>query len=108
MDNLPTINTANAGSTIPLKWALSNAAGNAYVNMSGIQAITSKQIRCPNGTTDPVNPPICPIGTTGIAGVTAGVFHFNWATLRTWSGTCRRLYVHLSDGSNPYAEFQFR
>jgi hypothetical protein len=108
VDNPSTVNTANAGSTIPLKWTALDAAGNTYANMNAIQAISSKQIRCPGGTTDPVNPPDLPIGTTGVAGVTAGVFHFNWATLRAWSGTCRRLYVHLSDGSNPYADFQFR
>jgi hypothetical protein len=108
VSNPTTLNTATAGSTIPLKWALSNAAGNAYANMNAIQGISSKQIRCPDGTTDPVDPPDLPIGTTGVAGVTAGVFHFNWATLRTWSGTCRRMSVHLSDGSNPYADFQFR
>ena len=108
VDNPPTLNIANAGSTIPLRWSLLDAAGNTYASMNAIQAISSKQIRCPGGTTDPVNPPDLPIGTTGVAGVTGGVFHFNWATARSWAGTCRRMYVHLSDGSNPYADFQFR
>ena len=69
---------------------------------------SSQQVRCPNEATDPVNPPIVPAGSTGFLKITSGTFQFNWATLNTWRNTCRRLYIHLSDGSTPYADFQFR
>ena len=43
MDNPPTINIAQAGTTIPLKWSLTDAAGNTYANMNALQGISSKQ-----------------------------------------------------------------
>jgi hypothetical protein len=108
VDNPPILNIANAGSTVPIKFALQNAAGTAYTNLNAVQSLSSRQIRCPNDTTDPVNPPDVPIGTTGILGVTGTTFHFNWKTTNTWRNTCRRFFLHLSDGSTPYADFQFR
>jgi hypothetical protein len=103
-----TLNIANAGSTIPLKWTLTDLAGNTYANMDAIQGISSRQIACPHGGTTSLDPTDEPIGTNGGAGVTGGVFHYNWATLRAWSGTCRELDVHLSDNSTRTATFQFR
>ncbi len=102
------LNIVSAGSTIPLKWTLSDSAGNTYANMDAIQGISSKQIACPSGSTATVDPSDVPIGTTGVAGVTNGVFHYNWATLSSWSGMCRELYVHLSDNTTKVAEFRFR
>jgi hypothetical protein len=102
------LNIATAGSTIPLKWTLTDLAGNTYANMDAIQGISSKQIACPRGSTTSLDPSDQPIGTNGVAGVTNGVFHYNWATLRAWSGTCRELDVHLSDNSTRIATFQFR
>jgi hypothetical protein len=109
VNNPETLNVANAGSVVPLKWTVLDSAGTAYVNMSGVQSISSKLVRCPTATTDPVgNTGDIPIGTTGVAGITAGVFHFNWATNKAWAGTCRKLTVLLADGSTPYANFQFK
>jgi hypothetical protein len=109
VNNPPTLNTTNAGSTVPLKWTLLDAAGNAYANVSAIRSISSKLVRCPNATTDPVgNTSDIPIGTTGVAGVTGNEFHFNWSTDKKWAGTCRRLTVLLADGSTPFANFQFK
>ena len=42
VSNPSALNIVNAGSAIPLKWTLLDAAGNAYANMNSLQAITSK------------------------------------------------------------------
>jgi hypothetical protein len=107
VDAPPTLNTVNAGSTVPVKWSLANAAGTAYTNLNAVQSLSSRQIRCPNGTTDPAGQDV-PIGTTDILKITSGIFQFNWKTTGSWQGTCRRFYIHLSDGSTPYADFLFR
>ena len=108
MDNPPILNVVTAGTSVPLKWTLLDAAGAPYASMSSLQAITSSQIKCPNESTDPVGVTNVAIGTTGIAGVTNAVFHFNWSTDRRWAGTCRSLTLQLSDGSRPHADFQFK
>jgi hypothetical protein len=106
VDNPPTLNTDNAGRTIPVKWSVSNASGSAYTSLSAVQSISSRQIRCPNATTDPIAGDV-PIGLSGLK-LTGTDFLFNWATDKRWAGTCRRLFVHLSDGTTPYADFLFK
>ena len=108
VDNPNILNVVNAGTSIPLKWTLLDAAGGAYANMSSLQSIYSTQIKCPLEATDPVGATNIQIGTTGIAGVTGTVFHFNWSTDKKWAGTCRSLTLQLSDGSRPHADFQFK
>ena len=108
VSNPPAVNQVNAGSTVPLKWTLRDAAGNVYANMNAVQSIGSKQVRCPNGPSVDPNLPEVGIGTNGVAGVTGGSFHYNWATDKKWGGTCRTLLVHFSDGSTQTANFQFK
>ena len=108
VDNPPILNTANAGNTIPIKFSVLDAAGTMYTNLNAVQSLSSRQIRCPNESTDPVNPPDVPIGSTGILKITSTGFHFNWATPVSFRNTCRRFFVHLSDGSTPFADFKFR
>jgi len=104
--NPPILNVENAGRTIPVKWVLEDIFGINWPFRSAVQSISSKAIRCPSASVEPV-PDEVPIGLSGLR-VDYGVFQFNWATKRTWAGTCRRLYVHLSDGTTPVADFQFR
>jgi hypothetical protein len=108
VDAPPTLNTVNAGNTVPVKWSLANAAGTVYANLNAVQSLSSKQIRCPNANTDPAGQDV-PIGTTDILKITNGTtFQFNWKTSTSFAGTCRRFFIHLSDGSTPYADFKFR
>jgi hypothetical protein len=108
VDAPPMLNTVNAGSTVPVKWTLANAAGTVYANLNAVQSLSSKQIRCPNANTDPAGQDV-PIGTTDILKITNGTtFQFNWKTSTSFAGTCRRFFIHLSDGSTPYADFKFR
>ena len=39
VSNPPAVNLVNAGSTVPLKWTLRDAAGNVYANMNAVQTI---------------------------------------------------------------------
>ena len=105
ISNPPILNIDNAGRTIPVKWGLTQAGG-AYSNLDAVQAIWSTGITCPNsGATTTAGD--VPIGLSGLK-ITGGDFQFNWATDRSWSGTCRRLYIRLSDGTTPYADFQLK
>jgi len=70
------------------------------------QAIFSRQIRCPNASTDPIAGDL-PVGLSGLT-ISGNNFQFNWATDRAWGGTCRRLFIRLSDGTAPFADFKFK
>ena len=108
VDAPPILNTVNAGSTVPIKWTLANAAGTLYANLDAVQSLSSRQIRCPSENTDPAGQDV-PIGTTDFLKITNGtVFQFNWKTSTAFRNTCRRFYIHLSDGSTPYTDFKFR
>jgi hypothetical protein len=106
VDNPPVLNVDNAGRTIPIKWGLRTAGGAAYLNLNAVQAIYSRQIRCPNASTDPISGDV-PVGLSGLT-INGNDFQFNWATDRGWAGTCRRLFIRLSDGTTPFADFKFR
>jgi hypothetical protein len=99
------LNIDTAGRTIPVKWGLTQAAG-AYLNLDAVQAIWSTGIICPNSASSTVAGDV-PIGLSGLK-IAGGDFQFNWATDRSWSGSCRRLYIRLSDGTTPYADFQLK
>ncbi|HET6947883.1 MAG TPA: PxKF domain-containing protein, partial [bacterium] len=101
------VNTANAGSTIPLRWSMTDANGNAIANAEF--SITSAP--CPSAAA---------AGPTGkVAARFAGnsdlrydastnQYVFNWKTQREWAGTCRQLFVDPKDGSLHSLTFQFR
>jgi hypothetical protein len=102
----PTLNVEQAGKTIPVKWTLRDFFGLKWPFLSNVQSISSKAIRCPSATTDPVDGEV-PIGLSGLK-ITGGDFQFNWSTDKRWAGTCRRLFVHFSDGTTPFADFRFK
>jgi hypothetical protein len=106
VDNPPVLNSDNAGRTIPVKWALTDAAGRAYASLDAVQAIWSREIRCPTAAQDVVELDV-PVGLSGLK-VAGGEFQLNWATQKSWAGTCRRLLIRLSDGSTPFADFRFK
>ena len=106
VDAPPILNVVKGGNTVPVKWGLADRAGVPYVNLNAVQSISSTTIKCPNATTDP-DPLIVPVGLSGLK-VIGTDLQFNWATDKGWAGTCRRLFVHFSDLTTPYADFQFK
>ncbi len=110
VDNPPVVNLARAGSTIPVKWQLRDYAG-AYVrDLSAVVSIKSAPMAC--GAIGWL--PADEIETTATGGtslrydLTAEQYVYNWATLRSWAGTCRVLVVTFDDGTSYYALFKFK
>jgi uncharacterized repeat protein (TIGR01451 family) len=106
VDNLPVLNTVNAGRAIPVKFSLSGNKGLA-VFASGYPA--SGVVPC--NSTDPVNE----IEETVTAGgsslsydASSDQYIYVWKTNSAWAGTCRQLVIQLNDGSTHYANFKFR
>jgi hypothetical protein len=106
VDNPPILNVVKAGQTVPVKWDLKNAAGIAYLNLSAVTSIWSQAIRCPSATGDPDPDTVAP-GLSGLK-ITDPHFIYNWATQKSWAGSCRRFNVKFSDLTSRYADFQFK
>ena len=106
VDNPPTVNVEEAGRTIPVKWALNDIFGIKWPFRSAVQSISSKAIKCPTAASDPIENEV-PVGLSGLK-IEDGEFQFNWSTQKSWKATCRRLFVHFSDGTTPFAEFRFK
>jgi hypothetical protein len=105
VDNPPVINVVKGGSTVPVKWLLTDAGGTNVTVLSAVQAIGSKAIRCPSASADPDPDNVSP----GLAGLRYdGQYIYNWPTLSKWAGSCRQFYVLLADGTTKTANFQFK
>jgi hypothetical protein len=109
VDNPPVVNLVNAGSTVPVKWALKDANGDYFRSLSSVTSISSMAIKCSSGTSDP-DPDVAPAGLAGLKyDLTGEQFVYNWATQKAWKGTCRRLIIGLvGNGVLPYADFKFK
>ncbi|MCI0634510.1 MAG: M36 family metallopeptidase, partial [Actinobacteria bacterium] len=102
IEPLPTVNDANAGSNVPVKFTLSEQGG-----APDIAAIFgSQQVDC---TTFAPSGPIVPALTPGsrVLESSGDQFSFNWKTEGAWEGTCRQLIVRLQDVTDPVAIFSF-
>jgi len=105
VDNLPTGNTAKAGSAIPVKFSLSGNQG-----LSIFAAGYPKPVKITCGTTDTLDD----IEETVTAGnsslnydAAADQYIYVWKTEKTWTG-CRQLIVKLNDGTSHEAYFTFK
>jgi uncharacterized repeat protein (TIGR01451 family) len=104
VSNIPTLNKANGGQNIPLKFSLSGNKGLA-IFAAGYPA--SQQVSCSDSA--PVNN-LEEAESPGSNTLTYSPdqYHFNWKTEKSWGGTCRVLVIKLNDGSTHTALFKFK
>ena len=85
--------TVNAGSALPMKFTLDSATGLdvLFVNPR------SRRVDCttgePLGTWSPTE------AAVGLTESPAGVYTYDWKTLKSWAETCRLFELTLDDGS---------
>lgn len=96
----PAINSANAGSTVPVKFSITSESAIAPL-------IDSQEVSCT--TLEPTGGAPTAISSPGGTSLTEadGGFHVNWQTDASWAGTCRRLTVRLPAASDAVAYFRF-
>ncbi len=106
VDNLPTINNANAGQAIPLKFALGGYQG---MNIFAPGYPASAQIPCTsNEPGDDIEETVNPGGSSLTFDAASQRYSYTWKTEKSWKGTCRMLVVRLSDGTDHFAKFKFK
>jgi uncharacterized repeat protein (TIGR01451 family) len=104
VNNLPTLNSVNAGKAVPVKFSLS---GNKGLNIFAPDNPYSVSFNC--GTGDP-GVDVTETLTAGASSLSFGGDQYNyvWKTEGSWVGTCRQLVLTLNDGSVHTANFKFK
>jgi len=109
VDNPPIVNTAKAGSAVPVNWRLSTSGGAPVSDADSFVGLFSYQINC--GTTDGLEAPVETVssGSSGLQYKDDGNWQINWKTLASYPrGSCRLLELRLNDGTSHYANFKFK
>ncbi len=100
------VNTAKAGSTVPLKFSVHKASGPA-VTSGVVGAITMQTVGCATGAaTGPVEE-ITSTGGTSLR-YADGQWIQNWATPSSGKGSCYRVTLTTADASSVAVTFQLR
>ncbi|MCL4860690.1 MAG: PxKF domain-containing protein [Caldilineaceae bacterium] len=106
VDNLPTVNTVNAGQAIPVKFSL---GGNYGLNIfaSGYPQVQAVSCGGNGGSSSPIEETVTAGNSSLQYDPATQRYTYVWKTDKAWGGTCRQLVVRLVDGSEHVALFQF-
>jgi hypothetical protein len=108
VNNLPVINIANAGRTIPIKWQLTDANAAYVSDLDSFTSLVSAPIACDASPTAIIGEELLSTGGTVLRyDAAANHFIFNWQTSSTWAD-CRLLQLTLADGTQYFAKFKFK
>jgi hypothetical protein len=106
VDNVPVLNTAKAGQTIPLKWRLLDFNGTPVTDLSRV-AVTVVSLSCQVGTSiDQIEEYAS--GASGLQNLGNGYYQWNWKTPASYANSCKTLKLNLGDGALQTANFQFK
>ena len=96
VDNLPTMNIAKAGQTVPLKWRITDASGVPVTNLTSMTVIAVSLACDPGTTTDQMEEYAS--GASGLQNLGDGYYQFNWKTPKSYANSCKTLRVDLGEG----------
>ncbi len=106
VDNLPVVNVATAGSSIPLKFSLGGFHG---LNIFAAGFPTSGQVQCNvSEATGEIEETASLGGSNLTYDAVTDRYTYVWKTNKAWKGTCRLMTVRFNDGSERSAKFRFR
>jgi hypothetical protein len=112
VDNPDVVNSAKAGSTIPVKFSLGGDQGlNIFwTQTANVTYPNSGKLAFDQVTGDPVDA-LEEYSTATVSGLkydsTANQYIYNWKTDKNWAGTYRQLIIRLADGTYHRANFYF-
>lgn len=105
VDNGGVLNTAKAGSAIPVKFSLSGDQG---LSIMAAGSPSSRAINCDSQlATDAIEATVTAGSSSLSYDSTAGQYVYVWKTDKAWASSCRQVTVKLIDGTSHTANFKF-
>ena len=107
VDNLPTLNSTKAGSSVPVKFSL---AGDQGLDIFAATYPKSENIACDSSAlVDGIEETATPSADNTLQyDALLDQYTYVWKTEKRWAKTCRQLVVKLSDDTVHRANFQLR
>ncbi|MGW5669779.1 PxKF domain-containing protein [Micromonospora sp. NPDC003776] len=106
VNNPPTVNSAKAGSAIPVKFSL---GGDQGLDIFAAGSPASQQVTCDSGApVDEIEQTVSPGNATLTYDPATDQYTYVWKTAKSWAGTCRQLTVTFNDGTQHSANFTFK
>jgi alpha-tubulin suppressor-like RCC1 family protein len=97
VDNPPTTNVVKAGSSVPIKWRITDVNGVGVSDPSSFVSVTSA---LSGGACGASTDAIETLATTsGLQYLGDGIWQFNWRTQAGYKGQCRTMNLNLKDGT---------
>jgi len=106
VDNLPTLNSVNAGKSIPVKFSLSGNHGLAILAAGYPLSVV---ISCSSSVpTDDVEETVTAGSSSLSYDPVTDTYTYVWKTSSGWANQCRQLVLQLADGTQHRANFKFK
>ena len=93
-------NRVKAGSTVALKWRLTNAIDGSPVTNLSSASVTAANLTCDLGVTSDLIEEAS-AGGAGLQNLGNGFYQFNWKTPKTYANSCKTLTMTLGGGVVP-------
>ncbi len=110
VENLPVMNTAKAGQTIPVKWQLVDGAGSYISDLSVVTGVTFQQVQCSDVSATLTNE--VSTTTSGSSGLrydaSTNQFIYTWKTDKSMAGNCYLLTLTLYEFNKYEAYFELK
>ncbi|KGQ20841.1 Hyalin [Lysobacter dokdonensis DS-58] len=105
IDNLPIVNSVNAGQAIPVKFSL---GGNQGLQIFAAGWPKVAWMACQANTVQDVVEETVTAGNSSLSYSADGQYNYVWKTDKAWAGTCRQLQLKFADGTTQTAHFIFK
>ncbi len=101
VDRPNTMNVSKVGQAIPLKWRLTDAAGNGIPGVTGV-TVQAYDLSCSLGSTTDVVEEYA--GNSGLQDLGDGYYQFNWKTPNSYLNSCKKIALTFGTGGLGYTE----
>ena len=106
IDNMPVVNAAKAGSSLPINFSL---RGNQGLDIMAPGYPMSQQVACVSGVPEDQVEQLATPGASGLYyEAQTDTYTYVWKSDKSWANKCRQLVVKLKDGSTHTALFKFK